>query len=569
MATIATLAANLKLNTTQFSRSVKTAQRNLRNLQSSAMETVKRVAKIGAAFTAAVAGGIAFFTARTFKAMDATAKMADVLGLTTEQLSSYQLAAELSGISTGDLETALRRMLKTVSDANEGLTTAKRAFQTLGLDEARLELLSTHEAFGEILDGLAAIPNAFDRARVAQDVFGRSGVRLIKLAQEGAGGLERVTEEARELGIAFSRVDAKQVEQANDALARVRASLRGIFVQFAPKIANFVTVIADKFTEWAKQTNLAEKGANALFSAFKKVGVVLLDLIQDSTTAVLTLIGKALEGLESIEALNPMSDKFGQPSQSAIVESQIRQLQSRQEDLRAFNSFPSALRSTLSGLGLEGDAKARATELKILSDRIANLRKDLVQARKSGGAGTALLQTAKAIETGPRWSDQFAEAMKKAAEAAKETEKTFVLLKTRSEQQAEAMEKMKGGLTNLQKFGQGFGAAFGRGIGQIGDAVGGVVGKLRNDFDMAVAAAEGRRAAMLAADPAKFAGAASRGSAEAFSTIMRERFRADPLARKAEKRQDKAEKQRENMNKRLVEIRDRIPERPQVAQVRR
>lgn len=241
MATIAVLGVAVRANTKGFRKGLKAASKALASFSK----------KIGIA-SAAAAVGMGIVIKNSLASIDATAKLADTLGLTTEALINLNRAAGLAGIGEKDLSTGLRRFQKNLSDAKAGLSTAIRAFETLGLNFEELRKLSPEEAFGKTLDALNKVENQFDKAGAASDLFGRSGIKLIKLAETGSKGLKAMSEETKALGLSFSRIDAAKVEMANDRLSDLGDILKGVGQQLAIKVAPLITATAEALIEMAK-----------------------------------------------------------------------------------------------------------------------------------------------------------------------------------------------------------------------------------------------------------------------------------------------------------------------------
>ncbi len=268
MANIAEFAVQLTARTGKFTRGMRGAERPVNRFANTVRMAGRRIAGFGA-----IAGGLAVFAmARmvkgSFASIDATSKLADNLGLTTKQLVGYQHAAKLSGVESNQLATAFKRMEKNISDAKLGLTTAQRAFGTeagLGLDFKRLAELSPDQQFKTIADALNRMKSQTDKVRVALDLFGRSGLGVIKMAEQGSAGLSAMQKEAEKLGIAFSRLDGAKVEKANDAMARVGSVFRGMSDTLAIELAKPIEDMAKKFTDWATTgTNAADRVRSAL-----------------------------------------------------------------------------------------------------------------------------------------------------------------------------------------------------------------------------------------------------------------------------------------------------------------
>jgi hypothetical protein len=225
--TIGKLSAILSLNSAQFSKGMRGASKRTSKFQKRMMGVTRTMRRFGAALGATAAIGLVLIVRQTLKSIDATAKLADTLGLTTKQLIGYNFAASISGVESKALATAFKRMEKNISDATLGLTTAVRAFQTLRLDFNKLKKLSPDEAFKQIADAFNKIPSQVDKARVALDLFGRSGLGLIKLLQGGSAGIEKLQREGNILSGVSDRM-ADKVQDFNDSMTRMKAALAGI-----------------------------------------------------------------------------------------------------------------------------------------------------------------------------------------------------------------------------------------------------------------------------------------------------------------------------------------------------
>ncbi len=103
-------------------------------------------------------------------------------------------------------------MLKNVGQAAMVGGPAADALDRLGLSVKTIAGESADQAFKDIADGIAGVTNPAERARLAVDIFGKSGQKLLPLMMEGAAGIAAAQAEAEKLGISFSRVDAKQIE---------------------------------------------------------------------------------------------------------------------------------------------------------------------------------------------------------------------------------------------------------------------------------------------------------------------------------------------------------------------
>lgn len=158
-------------------------------------------------------------TGKLFATMgDQVEKMSRRTGIAVESLSQLTFAASQSGTSIDDLEKSVRRMQRTVYDADRGLSTATDALNDLGLSTDDLRNKSPEEQFLLIADRLSKVADMSKRAAIAQQIFGRSGTAMLPMLEDGAAGIEALMRKAEELGLVISTRDAKAAAEFTDEM---------------------------------------------------------------------------------------------------------------------------------------------------------------------------------------------------------------------------------------------------------------------------------------------------------------------------------------------------------------
>lgn len=249
MPSLGTLEYEIGANTRKFLGEMQKVDGRLKQTAVAMRKGINTAGKYSGAFAAAGLAIGATLVKAQLSAIDSTAKFADTVGLTTEQLIGLRHAAAITGVSAAELDTGIRRMEKNVSDASNGLSTAVRVFDDLGISIDEIRKLSPDEQIKTIADAFGGVPNQADKARIAQDLFGRSGIKLIKTMEEGSAGIAELQAEAVKLGIAYSRVDAAQVEAANDAITRAQASFSSVAQKVTVELAPSIKAVADELTD--------------------------------------------------------------------------------------------------------------------------------------------------------------------------------------------------------------------------------------------------------------------------------------------------------------------------------
>ncbi len=253
------VAANVATIQRDMGKASQVVTRAQRQIQSAARWISGSLA---AAFTVA---GIKAWIGGVIDAGDATAKMAQKVGLAVSDLSTLQHAAKLSGVSVESLKVGLAQFSKSAEAQSKG----------------------TKKALMDLADEFAAMPDGAQKSKRAMELLGRSGVDMIPLLNAGSAGIAAMQDEARKLGIELDDVSAKSMEAFNDEITRLKAASDGLAITWAKALTPGATTLMKIMTEGAKSGNL-------LSAALRAVGSSLSDAAMKQAEAD---IGGPLEKL--------------------------------------------------------------------------------------------------------------------------------------------------------------------------------------------------------------------------------------------------------------------------------
>ena len=255
-ANVGTLSVIVGANIRALNRGLARAARSIGNFARAVGRTARRMAMFGAAATAAAAAIGGVMVRGQLRAIDETAKLADQVGATTENLTAMNQQAELSGSSSQALASSLQRMNRRIGLAAQGSGEAADALERMGFDAQAMTNLGADEQFAMIAERIASIEDAGEQAALAFRVFGRQGQELLPMLRQGREGMEQMRAEMEARGELFSREEAQLVEQANDAITRLRTSVTAVAqrltVALAPaieRVAAFLTNVAREQSE--------------------------------------------------------------------------------------------------------------------------------------------------------------------------------------------------------------------------------------------------------------------------------------------------------------------------------
>lgn len=330
MATIGSLVVNLAARTGQFTKGLAAGGKSTSKFVANLERGTSKLLGFGGALTSiAGAAGLGFLVKKSFASIDALAKTADKIGISTENLSRLQHAAELTGVPITALNMGLQRFGRRVSQAADGAGEAQGALRELGLDAQRLEQVGLHESFLSVADALEKIPNPLDRVRIAQKLFDSEGVALVNTLAAGREGLEEMGRESDRLGRTISAELAKKVQDANDAMLRLWARMGGIVNRITGALAPALEWASDRGSRWIgivlkagvalSSLILVLKGYVALLRATAKAQAIVSALSGPAGWAKLAVgIGLAGTALWAVDAaFDSLAPKFSETTAEA------------------------------------------------------------------------------------------------------------------------------------------------------------------------------------------------------------------------------------------------------------
>lgn len=182
------------------------------------------------------------------KQIDELAKASGRLGLTVNELQSLQFAAGQTGVSSEELTKGLERFSRSVGETANGVGIAVRSFEALGVSvfDASGQLKPTQAVLDDVADALKQVGDPAERVRIAFDLFGRSGVKLINTLKNGSGELQKLQNNFNSITVELTGEQAKAVEAANDGFDRLGKT----FSSFGEQITASVLPALQNFAEF-------------------------------------------------------------------------------------------------------------------------------------------------------------------------------------------------------------------------------------------------------------------------------------------------------------------------------
>jgi hypothetical protein len=253
-----------------------------------------RTALVGVAGVA----GFGYLIKSSLSATDSLAKTASKIGTTTEALSALRYAADITGVATTTMDMALQRFTRRTAEAAKGTGEAKGAIRELGINAQQLNNMPLDQKMLVLADAFSKQTNESNKLALAFKLFDSEGAALVNTLSLGREGLAELLGEAKALGVVMSSDAAQGVEDASDALTRLKAITKGLKDQFVAALAPAVESLTTEFTEFFKKI-ADEKGGVEQFAKDMAISFLNATLaVVEALNTIVTNVGIAFAFLQ-------------------------------------------------------------------------------------------------------------------------------------------------------------------------------------------------------------------------------------------------------------------------------
>lgn len=201
-----------------------------------------------AAGITALSAGLWTMVRRTADAGDAALLAAQKTGVQIEAYQRLAYAAKMSAVEAEALDTSLKFLNVSVDAAGRGSKQDAQAFRDLGISlrDANGNLKPTESLLIEVADRFKDLESVPRKTAIAMALFGRSGVDMIPMLNEGGAAIRQWGEEAQAAGLVMSLQAAKDADEFNDGLDRLKGAALGLGMSLTGGLLPHLTELIEK-----------------------------------------------------------------------------------------------------------------------------------------------------------------------------------------------------------------------------------------------------------------------------------------------------------------------------------
>lgn len=256
----------------------------------------RTAAAIGLVVAGAVAG-LSALVKHQLDVADATGKMAQRLGVSTEFLSAMGYAAKSNGADVQSLDSSLQTLAQNQLKAAAGQKQYAAAFAAAGVSirDARGNLRSLADMLPDIAERFRTMPDGPNKAALAVRLLGSEGAKLIPMLNQGASGLAAMSDEAARLGLVLDQQATDQATALNDQLDRLKNVAAGAANRLIADLLPSILELSGGMDDAKASSNGLNDTADVLANTFKLLAVAA-NAVKNAVEALTQTIAAMVEG---------------------------------------------------------------------------------------------------------------------------------------------------------------------------------------------------------------------------------------------------------------------------------
>lgn len=170
------------------------------------------------------------------KSGDKIAKTSRLVGLSVKDYQAFSSAAQHAGMSTEEMDGALKKFNVNLGKARSGDEKSLEMFDSILGGKSISSFKDSASLIAAIADGYQKLGSAEQKAFVSQELFGRSGLKMSELLSQGDEGIKKLIADFESHGGGFSEDGAKNAEAFNDELQNMMETVNSLKISVAQEL---------------------------------------------------------------------------------------------------------------------------------------------------------------------------------------------------------------------------------------------------------------------------------------------------------------------------------------------
>lgn len=246
------LVGSVMVDNSKANESLQKTDEKAGGLASKLAKGIGTAAKWGAGIATAAAAGATALAGMSVKAAGTTDnidKMSQKIGVSRQAYQELDFICSQSGMSVDKLQGGMKSLTAAMDGAKSGTESNIQQFKRLGVEVTNTDgtFRSQEDVMWDTLNALQNMENQTEKARLATELFGKSGTELMPLLNGQSGSIEEMKQKAHDLGLVLNDDAIDAGVKFTDTMDQAKRSLTSIVTKIGvgvmPIFQNFLDFI--------------------------------------------------------------------------------------------------------------------------------------------------------------------------------------------------------------------------------------------------------------------------------------------------------------------------------------
>lgn len=172
-------------------------------------------------------------------------KQSQRLGMSRQAFQEWDYILSQNGVSIDTMNTAMKSMTTAMADLDKGGKKGQETLAKLGVTTDDLKKLNQEEIFEKAVVALQKMPEGYEKARLAQQLFGKQGQEMLPMLNQSKGSVEELKSRAHELGMVMSDESVNAGVKFTDSMDTLKRTFSGVKNSIGAELLPGLTMVTD------------------------------------------------------------------------------------------------------------------------------------------------------------------------------------------------------------------------------------------------------------------------------------------------------------------------------------
>jgi hypothetical protein len=203
-------------------------------------------------------------------------------GISTQNLSVMKYMAQSTGVEFEALTKGFKKFSTDIRDADEGTKKAVESFGRLGITQRQVKDSGgdMYTMLGLVADRFKSMADGPLKAASAVDLFGKGGLALIPILNQGKAGIEEFRAEAQSLGLVLDEEGVAKMEALHQASVKLHGALEGMALGLVSGLEPALSNLGEALTSVTGKENAFAAAGNWTGGAITYVAEAVAYLVK-------------------------------------------------------------------------------------------------------------------------------------------------------------------------------------------------------------------------------------------------------------------------------------------------